>query len=99
MFIGNDSGLMHIACASGIPTIGLFGPSRDDLYAPIGRECYVIRTPESFTELTGAKNFNTKTTPNLMKTLSVESVLEVVNKITNNCLFLNKKMLHSLDSK
>ena len=27
-FIGNDSGLMHMAAAAGIPTLGLFGPSR-----------------------------------------------------------------------
>ena len=36
IFIGNDSGLMHIAAASGIPTIGLFGPSPVAEYAPTG---------------------------------------------------------------
>ena len=99
LFIGNDSGLMHLACASGIPTIGLFGPTRDDLYAPIGQQCAVVRTPESYAMLTGVKNFSSTTTPNLMQTLSVKSVLNVVNKITNNCLFSNGKMLHSSGSK
>ena len=36
LFIGNDSGLMHIAASSGIPTIGLFGPSLESRYGPKG---------------------------------------------------------------
>lgn len=37
IFIGNDSGLMHIAAASGVPTLGLFGPTSVSEYAPAGR--------------------------------------------------------------
>ena len=37
IFIGNDSGLMHIAAATGIPTLGLFGPSPVGEYGPTGR--------------------------------------------------------------
>jgi ADP-heptose:LPS heptosyltransferase len=36
LFIGNDSGLMHLAAAAGTPTLGLFGPSQVDEYAPSG---------------------------------------------------------------
>lgn len=35
-FIGNDSGLMHMAAASGIPTLGLFGPTPHKVYQPWG---------------------------------------------------------------
>jgi ADP-heptose:LPS heptosyltransferase len=37
LFVGNDSGLMHLAAAAGTPTLGLFGPTSADEYAPSGR--------------------------------------------------------------
>ena len=37
LFIGNDSGLMHLAAAAGTPTLGLFGPTSASEYAPSGR--------------------------------------------------------------
>ena len=43
LFIGNDSGAMHLAAAAGVPTLGLFGPSDDRLYAPWGPHCRVVR--------------------------------------------------------
>ncbi len=36
-FIGNDSGLMHLATACQIPVLGLFGPSKLSEYAPAGK--------------------------------------------------------------
>lgn len=37
LFIGNDSGLMHLSAAAGAPTIGLFGPTDAATYGPVGR--------------------------------------------------------------
>jgi heptosyltransferase III len=37
LFIGNDSGLMHLSAAAGAPTIGLFGPTDATTYRPAGR--------------------------------------------------------------
>jgi lipopolysaccharide export system permease protein len=34
MFIGNDSGLLHMAAALGIKSVGIYGPSNDKTYAP-----------------------------------------------------------------
>ncbi len=37
IYVGNDSGLMHLAAATGCPTLGLFGPTPAAEYAPAGR--------------------------------------------------------------
>lgn len=51
LFVGNDSGLMHLAAAAGVPTLGLFGPSDDRLYAPWGPLGQVLRGPRSLAEI------------------------------------------------
>ncbi len=72
-YIGNDSGLMHLAAASGIPTLGLFGPSLDQLYAPWGVGAGVVRTPQSFDEIF-PPNFDHRTSDTLMDGLTVDCV-------------------------
>lgn len=47
LFVGNDSGLMHLAAAAGAPTLGLFGPSSVEEYAPAGRAVAVAVAPDS----------------------------------------------------
>ncbi|PIB90451.1 glycosyltransferase family 9 protein [Caulobacter sp. FWC2] len=48
LFIGNDSGLMHIAAAAGAPTLGLFGPSDERRYSPWGDQAVAVRGPRTF---------------------------------------------------
>ncbi|MGC1301369.1 MAG: glycosyltransferase family 9 protein, partial [Caulobacteraceae bacterium] len=48
LFIGNDSGLMHLSAAAGAPTLGLFGPSDERLYAPWGPKARALRGPRDF---------------------------------------------------
>ena len=45
LFVGNDSGLMHLAAAAGTPTLGLFGPSLASEYAPSGRCAAAVVAP------------------------------------------------------
>ncbi|MBV9202535.1 MAG: glycosyltransferase family 9 protein [Alphaproteobacteria bacterium] len=73
LFIGNDTGLMHIAAAVGAPTLGLFGPSPIEQYAAWGERTAVVRTadpPESMFR----EGFDHRTTDTLMDSLSVEAV-------------------------
>ncbi len=43
VFIGNDSGPMHLAAAVGTQTIGLYGPGDPTRFAPAGEKCQTIR--------------------------------------------------------
>lgn len=43
LFIGNDSGLMHLSAAAGAPTLGLFGPTDDRIYGPWGDKADSVR--------------------------------------------------------
>jgi ADP-heptose:LPS heptosyltransferase len=45
IFIGNDSGLMHLAAAAGTPTLGLFGRSKASEYAPAGPRTEIAVAP------------------------------------------------------
>ena len=80
-YIGNDSGLMHCAAAAGIPTLGLFGPTDDRMYAPYGLQASYVRTPQTIDELIGAPDFDAKkVTGSLMGGLTVQSVLAQITK-------------------
>jgi len=43
LFIGNDSGVTHLAAATGCPTVALFGPTYDRLWAPVGPHVLMLR--------------------------------------------------------
>lgn len=74
LFVGNDSGLMHLSAAAGAPTLGLFGPTRDENYAPWGEHCRVVRTPESVSDLVDVPGFDHRRAGSLMGGLTVDTV-------------------------
>lgn len=78
LFIGNDSGLMHIAAAVGTKTIGLFGPTDYKKYAPYGPHCHIVKTPESSDQLMNFEGFHWLTCDTLMDSISVNHVLEKI---------------------
>lgn len=83
LYVGNDSGLMHISAATGVKTAGLFGPSYPDLYRPWGKHCTYARTPEAFDELIDYEGYSPASAPCLMATLEVKPVLEKINELLN----------------
>jgi ADP-heptose:LPS heptosyltransferase len=70
LFIGNDTGLMHIAAACGMPTLGLFGPSPSRQYAPWGSRAAFVSSADS-PEIMFGPGFDHRTTDTLMDGLSV----------------------------
>jgi heptosyltransferase-3 len=43
LYIGNDSGITHLAAAIGIPTLALFGPTDPGKWAPRGENVTILR--------------------------------------------------------
>lgn len=47
LFISNDSGLMHLAAAAGVTTLGLFGPTNETHTGPRGKASHTLRAPNT----------------------------------------------------
>lgn len=43
LYLGNDSGITHLAAMLGVPTVAIFGPSDPAVWRPIGPSVIVIR--------------------------------------------------------
>ena len=83
IFIGNDSGLMHLAVANKLKVISLFGPTDDRVYGPYGGNNIVIRTSES---LDYFKSINIDENSSYMNSIKPEIVLQKCEKILNDNL-------------
>jgi heptosyltransferase I len=49
LFIGGDTGPMHLAAALGVPVVGIFGPTNPARNGPFGTRSIVLRNPSSTT--------------------------------------------------
>src|ERR1035437_9776047 len=47
LFLGGDTGPMHLAAALRVPVVALFGPTRPERNGPFGTPSVVLRNPES----------------------------------------------------
>ncbi len=47
VFIGGDTGPMHLAAALGVSVVALFGPTRPERNGPFGAPSVVLRSPDS----------------------------------------------------
>ena len=43
LFVGADTGVLHLACALGRPAVGLYGPTDPAVYGPLGENALVVR--------------------------------------------------------
>ncbi|MCR9128676.1 MAG: glycosyltransferase family 9 protein [Alphaproteobacteria bacterium] len=79
IFVGNDSGLMHMAAAAGVPTLGLFGPTDEGVYGPWGDHARSVRAGGAVTEAERGRLKNAG--ESLMGGLDVETVLDAANTL------------------
>jgi heptosyltransferase-3 len=77
LFIGNDSGLMHLSFASNLSTIGLFGPTNDIIYGHRNYKSFVIRTSESYEYF---NNINIIQNKSYMLSITPQHILDVIVK-------------------
>ncbi|MGE0108661.1 MAG: glycosyltransferase family 9 protein [Bdellovibrionales bacterium] len=80
-FIGNDSGLTHIAAAMGTKTLALFGPGWEEVYGPWGAHASVLRPRFGSQELLDRLPYVGADAPNLMEDIEVETVVERIQNI------------------
>lgn len=82
VFIGNDSGLMHLAAALGLPTIGIFGSSNPQWTSPVGPRTTAV-VPEGFS----CRPCYRKTCNQAefcLETVEAETVLDAVRKFSQS---------------
>lgn len=77
LFVGNDSGPMHVATASGVPSVGLFGPGEYERFRPWGTNHEVIRLGLSCNPCSENCQFNEA---RCIKGITVSQAKEVLSK-------------------
>ncbi len=80
LFIGNDSGITHMASALGIPTIAIFGPTDPKVWSPRGEKVIVVRreipcSPCSEERFFLCKNFE------CLRSIETNDILKAIGKM------------------
>ena len=84
LFVGSDSSNMHLAVTASIPTIGLFGPTDEKLYGPLGKNNLSLRGDKSFSEIVNQLDYKPGKTKSYLDDLSVTKVYKEIEKVLYN---------------
>jgi len=68
-FLGNDSGITHLAAAMGVKTIAVFGPTEPVVYSPIGPAVTVIKSAVRRPQADSGTDFAEKPSESLQQKL------------------------------
>ncbi|MBW1740360.1 MAG: glycosyltransferase family 9 protein [Deltaproteobacteria bacterium] len=79
-FIGNDSGVTHLAAFIGTPTVAIFGPSNPKRWSPVGRVTKVLRGRADCVPCFEIAAVNCKD-PQCLYGVSVDMVLDAVREL------------------
>jgi lipopolysaccharide heptosyltransferase I len=77
LFVGTDSGPLHLAAANGTPCVGLFGPTRSEICGPISSTSVCIQAPLQTTRKRNAPN-------TAMQAIDTNRVVEACSKLLSN---------------
>ena len=80
LFITNDSGLMHVAAALGIPVVAIFGSTDPERTGPLGEVCRVVR---KFVPCAPCLKIDCPEDRSCMRLISVDEVYDEVKSIWN----------------
>jgi heptosyltransferase-1 len=81
LFIGADSGPMHLAAALGIPVVAIFGPTDPARNGPYSTRSIVLRSPASRTSYA-----HTSRQEEGMLAISVDDVLEAARRLSETSI-------------
>ena len=73
LFIGNDSGPMHIAAATGVPIVALFGPTDPARWGPMTDRVAIVRGSEPMSDVSAKRKFAAATR---MDSIPVDAVYD-----------------------
>jgi lipopolysaccharide export system permease protein len=85
LFVGNDSGLMHLAAAMRAPTLGLFGPTDERVYGPRGAHARAVSGPLAYQQL-HPRFTDGDFGRTLMGDLSVETAAHAAKALLKECV-------------
>ena len=80
LYVGNDSGITHMATALGLPTVAIFGPTDPMIWSPRGENVVVVRSGTDCSPC--SQEVYLKCTHfNCLKRVTVQGVLEGIKKL------------------
>jgi len=79
-YVGNDSGVTHLAAATGTPTLSIFGPTAPAIWAPPGHHIRIIRSNAECSPCTRDKMHKCNDRI-CLKRITVESVADAVYEL------------------
>lgn len=91
LYVGNDSGLMHLAAAAGAPTLGLFGPSADARYGPWGERSAVLRADQDAETLVARARAGETAPGRLMESITVDAAVAAAEALLDRAALLRDR--------
>ncbi len=80
LFIGNDSGISHMAASLGLPTVAIFGPTDPKVWSPRGEKIVIVRKGIPCSPCPQERFFQCQSLE-CLRGIATEDVLNGVNKI------------------